>query len=280
MLTRVLGGRVGVGGDLELVLSGVVSRNIFMLVGQVVSVYFVELGLLYLLLLFVDGQFVVGAGGLVVDNGLLMNLLLLRARLGLLLALPGTVGVDLLGYFLRLSLDDWFRAGLLLHLALLGKQLRAFDAEGGGKLGGLVGHLEPCVRDLLLDLCLHLRRNASACHHFLLQFLLSCSFQSLSHFVVSRNFVRVPDLCVYALIYVGCELVLLGSFSDLVLVRGKGLLVGVLPLLDLGVEVHILVARTLVSERVVEGLGLEAALSEFGLLHLLDLLLTPLVVVG
>jgi len=45
---------VGVGGDLELVLSGVVSRNIFMLVGQVVSVYFVELGLLYLLLLFVD----------------------------------------------------------------------------------------------------------------------------------------------------------------------------------------------------------------------------------
>lgn len=45
---------MGVGGDLELVLSGVVSRNIFMLVGQVVSVYFVELGLLYLLLLFVD----------------------------------------------------------------------------------------------------------------------------------------------------------------------------------------------------------------------------------
>jgi hypothetical protein len=46
---------VGVGGDLELVLSSVVSRNIFMLVSQVVSVYFVELGLLYLLLLFVDG---------------------------------------------------------------------------------------------------------------------------------------------------------------------------------------------------------------------------------
>lgn len=46
---------MGVGGDLELVLSSVVSRNIFMLVSQVVSVYFVELGLLYLLLLFVDG---------------------------------------------------------------------------------------------------------------------------------------------------------------------------------------------------------------------------------
>ena len=69
-----------------------------------------------------------------VGDGLLMNLLLLRARFGLLLTLTGSVGVYLLGCFFGLCLDDWLRTCFLLHLTLLGKQLRSFDTEGSAKL--------------------------------------------------------------------------------------------------------------------------------------------------